>query len=62
MKVKVSELISKLQEMQSQCGDVEVKIYSDDYVCDLHNVKDVTAGYFDGWKDHEDVIGICVTK
>lgn len=57
-----SELIKKLQQMQSQCGDVEVRVYSNDYCCSLHVVEDVTDGYFDGWNDHNGVIGLCITQ
>lgn len=58
----VRELIKKLQKMEQQLGNEKVVIYSEDYCCDLHNVQKVTDGYFDGWNNKSDVIGICITK
>lgn len=60
--MKVRELIKKLEYLESQMGDVEVRTYSDDYCCDLHKIEDVTEGYHNGWNSINDVIGICITK
>lgn len=60
--MKVRELIERLQSLENTMGNVDVRIYSNDYCNDLHKIEDVTDGYFDGWRDHNDVIGICITK
>lgn len=42
--MKVSELISKLETLRSQCGDVEVRVVSDDYFLSIHTIEDVREG------------------
>lgn len=62
--MKVYQLIHELHSLAEQIGDVEVKIYSEDYCCDTHKIESVTEGWSSngGWTSHDDEIGICITK
>lgn len=39
--MKIKTLIDKLNEKYNECGNVDVKIVSDDYYLTLHNIEDV---------------------
>ena len=42
--MKIKNLIDKLLEKYDECGNVDVKIVSDDYHLTLHNIEDVRTG------------------
>ena len=39
--MKIKTLIDKLIEKYNECGNVDVKIVSDDYHLTIHNIEDV---------------------
>jgi hypothetical protein len=42
--MKIKNLIDKLLEKYDECGNVDVKIVSDDYHLTIHNIEDVRTG------------------
>lgn len=39
--MRISEMISMLEELQDYCGDVKVRVVSDDYHLTVHNIVDI---------------------
>lgn len=39
--MKISEMISMLEDLQGYCGDVKVRVVSDDYHLTIHNIVDI---------------------
>ena len=39
--MRISEMISMLEELQDYCGDVNVRAVSDDYHLSIHNIVDI---------------------
>ena len=39
--MRISEMISMLEELQNYCGDVKVRVVSDDYHLTIHNIVDI---------------------
>lgn len=39
--MRISEIINKLKELQDYCGDVNVRVVSDDYYLSIHNIIDI---------------------
>lgn len=39
--MRISEMISMLEELHDNCGDVNVRVVSDDYHLSIHNIVDI---------------------
>lgn len=39
--MRISEMISMLEELQDYCGDVNVRVVSDDYHLTIHNIVEI---------------------
>lgn len=42
--MRISEIISMLEELQDYCGNVNVRVVSDDYHLTVHNIVEIREG------------------